>query len=140
MKEYRISEIAQKLNLTYQALYVAMRAKKLIGFKKSHEGARKKWTITEEAVKKWIEQKYKRTKGQKPDGTPIYNGAQNQFSITEASQKFEVPEGRLYYLIRRRKLPFTRYRHAYVLTIDDASKFRHLIESYEYKKTTQRKD
>jgi len=113
-KDLTITEVAKQLQITRQAVYVAIMKHKMVAYK---SGA--KWMIKPECLKQYRENRFSRTMSLRDDGTFVYRPEMNEFSPSQVADKLKVPVNRIYHLIRMNRLKHYRHRSAYVVEVKD---------------------
>src|SRR5581483_5654054 len=116
-----LSEAAKINNVTRQAIYVAIKQKKLRAYKNST-----RWIIDVEDLDYYRKLKYSRTKSMH-NGELIFDNKKGFFSIQQASKILNVPYQKIYYATRIGLLKATRKGSAWVVHMDDLKKYQ---ESY----------
>jgi len=116
-----LSEAAKINNVTRQAIYVAIKQKKLRAYKNPT-----RWIIDVEDLDHYRKLKYSRTKSMH-NGELIFDNKKGFFSIQQASKILNVPYQKIYYATRIGLLKATRKGSAWVVHMDDLKKYQ---ESY----------
>lgn len=116
-----LSEAAKINNVTRQAIYVAIKQKKLRAYKNPT-----RWIIDTEDLDHYRKLKYSRTKSMH-NGELIFDNKKGFFSIQQASKILNVPYQKIYYATRIGLLKATRKGSAWVVHMDDLKKYQ---ESY----------
>lgn len=113
-----LSEAAKINNVTRQAIYVAIKQKKLRAYKNPT-----RWIIDTEDLDHYRKLKYSRTKSMH-NGELIFDNKKGFFSIQQASKILNVPYQKIYYATRIGLLKATRKGSAWVVHIDDLKKYQ----------------
>lgn len=116
-----LSEAAKINNVTRQAIYVAIKQKKLRAYKNPT-----RWIIDMEDLDQYRKLKYSRTKSMH-NGELIFDNKKGFYSIQQASKMLNVPYQKIYYATRIGLLKATRKGSAWVVHADDLKKYQ---ESY----------
>lgn len=116
-----LSEAARINNVTRQAIYVAIKQKKLRAYKNPT-----RWIIDIEDLDHYRQLKYSRTKSMH-NGELIFDNKKGFYSIQQASKMLKVPYQKIYYATRIGLLKATRKGSAWVVHADDLKKYQ---ESY----------
>jgi len=116
-----ITEAAQINKVTRQAIYVAIKQKKL---KASKDATR--WTIHLNDLDEYRKNKYSRTKSTFA-GELLFDNCKGYYSINQAAQFLKVPAQKIYYATRVGLLKAHRKGAAWVIHIDDIKGYQ---ESY----------
>jgi excisionase family DNA binding protein len=116
-----LSEAAKINNVTRQAIYVAIKQKKLRAYKNPT-----RWIIDIEDLEHYRKLKYSRTKSMH-NGELIFDNKKGFFSIQQAAKMLKVPYQKVYYATRIGLLKATRKGSAWVVHLDDLKKYQ---ESY----------
>jgi excisionase family DNA binding protein len=112
-KVLTISEAAELYDVTRQAIYVAIKLKKLKAKKDTS-----RWTIQLSDLEEYRRERYSRMKSTY-EGEPLYNNEQGFFSIHQTAKILNVPAQKIYYATRTGMLRGTRKRAAWVIHADD---------------------
>ncbi len=113
-----LSEAAKINNVTRQAIYVAIKQKKLRAYKNPT-----RWIIDTEDLDHYRKLKYSRTKSMH-NGELIFDNKKGFFSIQQASKMLNVPYQKIYYATRIGLLKATRKGSAWVVHLDDLKKYQ----------------
>lgn len=116
-----LSEAAKINNVTRQAIYVAIKQKKLRAYKNPT-----RWIIDIEDLENYRKLKYSRTKSMH-NGELIFDNTKGFFSIQQASKLLNVPYQKIYYATRIGLLKASRKGSAWVVHADELRKYQ---ESY----------
>ncbi len=116
-----LSEAAKINDVTRQAIYVAIKQKKLRAYKNPT-----RWIIDIEDLERYRKLKYSRTKSMH-NGELIFDNKKGFYSIQQASKMLNVPYQKIYYATRIGLLKATRKGSAWVVHVDDLKKYQ---ESY----------
>ena len=112
-KVVSITEAARINNVTRQAIYVAIKQKKL---KASKDTTR--WTINLEDLENYRKLKYSRTKSMY-NGELLFDNQKGYFSVNQAAKMLNVPAQKIYYATRVGLLKAVRKGAAWVIHIND---------------------
>lgn len=123
-----ITEAAKINNVTRQAIYVAIKQKKL---KASKDTTR--WTIDLNDLEEYRKMKYSRTKSMF-NGELLFDTKKGYYSINQVAQMLNVPAQKIYYATRVGLMKAIRKGAAWVIHINDVKAYQ---ENYLAKKTTQ---
>jgi excisionase family DNA binding protein len=113
-----LSEAAKINNVTRQAIYVAIKQKKLRAYKNPT-----RWVIDIEDLELYRKLKYSRTKSVH-NGELLFDNKKGFYSIQQASKMLNVPYQKIYYATRIGLLKATRKGSAWVVHMDDLSKYQ----------------
>jgi excisionase family DNA binding protein len=127
-KVVSITEAARINNVTRQAIYVAIKQKKL---KASKDTTR--WTIDLEDLEAYRRQKYSRTKSMF-NGELLFDNHKGYYSVNQVAKMLNVPAQKIYYATRIGLLKATRKGAAWVIHTNDLKEYQ---ENYINKKRTQ---
>lgn len=125
-KVVSITEAARINNVTRQAIYVAIKQKKL---KASKDTTR--WTINLEDLEDYRRLKYSRTKSTY-NGELLFDNRKGFYSINQVAKMLNVPAQKIYYATRVGLLKAIRKGAAWVVHSDDVKAYR---ENYLNKRT-----
>lgn len=110
MKGYvSVSEAAKIKNVTRQAIYLAIRLKRLRAYR--HED---KWRVFLVDLNEYDERRYSRIYH---STEPIFDD--HKISVEKASQMIKVPKQKIYYAIRTGLLKATRKNSSWVVLVSD---------------------
>ena len=112
-KVVSITEAARINNVTRQAIYVAIKQKKLKATKDST-----RWTIHLDDLEEYRNNKYSRTKSMF-NGELLFDTRKGYFSVNQAAKMLNVPAQKIYYATRVGLLKAHRKGAAWVIHIDD---------------------
>lgn len=112
-KVVSITEAARINNVTRQAIYVAIKQKKLKATKDST-----RWTIHLDDLEEYRRNKYSRTKSMF-DGELLFDNRRGYFSVNQAAKLLNVPAQKIYYATRVGLLKASRKGAAWVIHSDD---------------------
>lgn len=123
-----ITEAARINNVTRQAIYVAIKQKKL---KASKDTTR--WTIDLNDLDDYRKQKYSRTKSVF-NGELLFDNHKGYFSVNQVAQMLNVPAQKIYYATRVGLMKAIRKGAAWVIHINDVKNYQ---ENYLNKKDSE---
>jgi len=126
-KVVTITEAARINNVTRQAIYVAIKQRKLKAFKDTT-----RWTIALEDLENYRNQKYSRTKSMF-DGELLFDNHKGFFSVNQVAKMLGVPAQKIYYATRVGLLKAIRKGAAWVIHSNDVQGYR---ETYLDRKET----
>ncbi|MBM3184550.1 MAG: helix-turn-helix domain-containing protein [Chlamydiae bacterium] len=112
-KVVSITEAARINNVTRQAIYVAIKQKKLKATKDST-----RWTIHLDDLDEYRNNKYSRTKSIF-DGELLFDNKKGYFSVNQTARMLNVPAQKIYYATRVGLLKAHRKGAAWVIHHDD---------------------
>lgn len=112
-KVVSITEAARINNVTRQAIYVAIKQKKLKATKDST-----RWTIHLDDLEEYRKNKYSRTKSMFA-GELLFDNGKGFYSVNQAAKFLNVPAQKIYYATRVGLLKASRKGAAWVIHIDD---------------------
>ncbi|MCB1136587.1 MAG: helix-turn-helix domain-containing protein [Chlamydiia bacterium] len=125
-----ITEAARINNVTRQAIYVAIKLKKLKAQKKSS-----RWKIDLADLEEYRRQKYSRAKSMF-DGELLFDNNAGYFSVNQVAKMLGVPAQKIYYATRVGLLKAHRRGAAWVIHMEDVSLYR---AEYLEKKASKQK-
>ncbi len=123
-KVVSITEAAKINNVTRQAIYVAIKQKKLKATKKT------RWEIDLKDLEEYRRNKYSRKKSMF-QGELLFDNEKGYYSVKQVSKMLAIPAQKVYYALRTGMLRSTRKGAAWVVHTDDLNQYR---ESYVEKK------
>ena len=124
-REVSITEAAKINSVTRQAIYVAIKQKKLKAKKVAT-----RWTINLEDLEEYRRQKYSRSKSTF-EGELLFDNEKGFFSVNQVARMLGVPSQKIYYATRIGLLKASRRGAAWVVHIDDVKAYQ---ENYLNKK------
>jgi excisionase family DNA binding protein len=117
-KVVSITEAARINNVTRQAIYVAIKQKKL---KASKDSTR--WTIDLDDLEEYRKNKYSRTKSMY-NGELLFDNRKGFFSVNQAAKLLNVPAQKIYYATRVGLLKAHRKGAAWVVSTEDIKEYQ----------------
>jgi excisionase family DNA binding protein len=117
-KVVSISEAAKINNVTRQAIYVAIKQKKLRAKKETT-----RWTIDLRDLDDYRRQKYSRSKSMF-NGELLFDNNKGYYSVNQVARMLNVPAQKIYYATRVGLLKASRRGAAWVIHIDDVEEYR----------------
>lgn len=112
-KVVSITEAARINNVTRQAIYVAIKQKKL---KATKDVTR--WTIHLDDLEEYRRNKYSRTKSMF-NGELLFDNRKGYYSVNQTAKLLNVPAQKIYYATRVGLLKATRKGAAWIISIED---------------------
>ncbi len=113
-----ITEAARINGVTRQAIYVAIKQKKLRAQKDST-----RWTIDLNDLEEYRKQKYSRAKSTF-NGELLFDNEKGYFSVNQVAKMLGVPAQKIYYATRIGMLKATRRGAAWVVHVDDVKEYQ----------------
>lgn len=117
-KVVSITEAARINNVTRQAIYVAIKQKKL---KATKDATR--WTIHLDDLEEYRRNKYSRTKSMF-DGELLFDNRKGFYSVNQTAKLLNVPAQKIYYATRVGLLKASRKGAAWVISLEDIKGYR----------------
>ncbi len=127
-KVVSITEAARINKVTRQAIYVAIKQKKLRARKETT-----RWTIDLDDLEEYRRNKYSRAKSMF-DGELLFDNHKGYYSVKQVAKMLNVPEQKIYYATRVGHLKATRKGAAWVIHIDSINGYR---QNYLDKRTAR---
>lgn len=124
-----ITEAAKINNVTRQAIYVAIKQKKLRATKKT------RWEIDLKDLEEYRKNKYSRSKSMFA-GELLFDNDKGYYSVNQVARLLGVPAQKVYYASRTGKLTGFRKGAAWVFQKQDVEKYK---EDFLEKKQSRRK-
>lgn len=112
-----ISEAAKLNKVTRQAIYVAIKLKKLRAKKDTT-----RWTINADDLSDYRVNKYSRTKSMF-NGELLFDHSKGYFSVNQAAKLLSVPAQKIYYATRKGALKAHRKGAAWVIQARDLKEY-----------------
>ncbi|MBM3201217.1 MAG: helix-turn-helix domain-containing protein [Chlamydiae bacterium] len=113
-----ITEAARINNVTRQAIYVAIKQKKLRARKDST-----RWTIHLDDLEEYRKQKYSRLKSTF-NGELLFDNKKGYFSVNQVAKMLGVPAQKIYYATRIGVLQAHRKGAAWVINVEDIKQYQ----------------
>jgi excisionase family DNA binding protein len=117
-KVVSITEAARINNVTRQAIYVAIKQKKLKARKEST-----RWTISLEDLNEYRSNKYSRAKSMY-NGELVFDNSKGYYSVNQVAKMLGVPAQKIYYATRIGLLKATRKGAAWVIYAEDVQEYK----------------
>jgi len=114
-----VSEAAKVKKVTRQAIYLAIRLKRLRAYKQED-----KWQIFMSDLKEYDKNKFSRVHHSKINGKPVFDEEKGYMSVDTAAKKLNVPKQTIYYAVRTGKLKASRKNAAWVIHVKDLIKYK----------------
>ncbi len=118
VKVVSITEAARINNVTRQAIYVAIKQKKLKATKDST-----RWTIHLDDLEEYRSNKYSRTKSMF-DGELLFDNRKGYHSVNQVAKLLGVPAQKIYYATRVGLMKALRKGAAWVIHTDDIKNYQ----------------
>jgi excisionase family DNA binding protein len=115
---FTITEAARLNNVTRQAIYVAIKQKKLKATKYDT-----RWLIRIEDLEEYKKNKYSREKSTF-DGELLFDNNKGYYSINQAAKILNVPAQKIYYATRIGQLKASRKGAAWVIYTDEIKSYK----------------
>lgn len=112
-----ITEAAEMHDVTRQAIYVAIKLKKL---KATKEDAH--WTIHLHDLEEYRKHRYSRSKSIF-NGELVFDNSKGFYSVNQVAKMLDVPAQKVYYATRAGKMKAHRKGSAWVIHVDDVKKY-----------------
>jgi excisionase family DNA binding protein len=112
-KVVSITEAAKINNVTRQAIYVAIKQKKLKAYKDAT-----RWTIDLEDLENYRKSKYSRTKSMF-NGELLFDNHKGYYSVNQVAKMLNVPAQKIYYATRVGLMKAHRKGAAWVIHVED---------------------
>ena len=118
VKVVSITEAARINNVTRQAIYVAIKQKKL---KATKDATR--WTISLKDLEEYRKNKYSRTKSVFA-GELVFDNSKGYYSVNQVASMLNVPAQKVYYATRIGLLKAHRKGAAWVIHVEDINNYK----------------
>jgi excisionase family DNA binding protein len=122
MKDYQyltITEVSNKMGVTRQALYTAIKRNRL---KSSKHESRKRY-IHRNDLEDFLKNRYSRNFSTY-NGKLLFDPSKGNYSIKQAAGKLNIPIQKVYYMIRSKKLKYVKHGGAYVITQKNLDEYK----------------
>lgn len=117
-KVVSITEAARINNVTRQAIYVAIKQKKLKAIK-----ATTRWVINLQDLEEYRNNKYSRSKSMF-EGELLFDNNKGYYSVNQVAEMLGVPAQKIYYATRVGQLKARRKGAAWVIHTDDIAAYK----------------
>lgn len=114
-----VSEAARIKKVTRQAIYLAIRLKRLKAYR--HED---RWKVFLMDLKAYDDNRFSRMHHSTYNGEPIFDEEKGYFSVDTAAKMINIPKQKLYYAIRTGRLKASRKRSAWVIHVTDLLRYQ----------------
>lgn len=125
-----ITEAAKLNKVTRQAIYIAIKLKKLNATKEST-----RWTIDMNDLEEYRKQKYSRSKSTF-DGELLFDNHKGYYSVNQVARLLKVPAQKIYYATRSGYMKAERKGAAWVIHTEEVEEYK---KSYLAKKRRKSK-
>lgn len=122
--EMTLTEAAEYFGVTRQAIYQAIKVKKIHGYKTKSN----RWRIPQSEVEAYIVRRYNREYAMF-EGKPLFNKELGEIGVSQAARKFNVRSQKIYYWLRGGYLPYQRRGAAYILLESDLKECMRLFRN-----------
>lgn len=123
-----VSEAARIKKVTRQAIYLAIRLKKLKAYKYGDT-----WKVFRMDLKEYDKQRYSRITSTH-NGELIFDDSQGLISIDKAAEMLGIPRQKVYYAARTGKLKAQRKKSAWVIAVEDLFRYENEFLKKEFTK------
>lgn len=123
-----ITEAAKLNNVTRQAIYVAIKQRKLKAFKDST-----RWTIDLKDLEEYRKHKYSRTKSIF-NGELLFDNSKGYYSVNQVAKMLGVPAQKIYYATRVGLMKASRKGAAWVIHMNEIKTYQ---DNYLAKKISE---
>ncbi|MEM7174775.1 MAG: helix-turn-helix domain-containing protein [Chlamydiota bacterium] len=130
-KVVSITEAARIHGVTRQAIYVAIKQRKLKAAKDSNS---KRWTISLADLEEYRRQRYSRSKSTY-NGELLFDNEKGFYSVGQAAKILGVADQKVYYATRIGMLKASRKGAAWIIHIDDIKEYQAKYTNKEHKST-----
>ncbi|NGX61512.1 MAG: hypothetical protein K940chlam9_00998 [Chlamydiae bacterium] len=127
-KVVSITEAAKINKVTRQAIYVAIKQKKLKATKKT------RWEIELKDLEEYRKNKYSRTKSMF-DGELLFDNQKGYYSVNQVAKKLGIPAQKVYYATRTGSINGARKGAAWVIHEEEIRRYK---EDYLDKRTVKK--
>lgn len=127
-KVVSIGQAAEINNVTRQAIYVAIKLKKLKARKETS-----RWTIHLDDLEEYRRNKYSRSKSLHK-GERIFDSEKGFLSVNQAAKMLDVPAQKIYYATRTGVLKAHRKGAAWVIHVEDLNAYKTKLQVKNSKK------
>lgn len=126
-----VSEAARIKKVTRQAIYLAIRLKRLKAYK--HD---ERWRVFLVDLKDYDANRFSRIHHSTFNGQPVFDEEKGYFSVDKAAKMINIPKQKLYYAVRTGLLKAERKKSAWVIHVSDLLRYesQHLKKNCTTKK------
>lgn len=114
-----VSEAAKIKKVTRQAIYLAIKLKRLKAYRHGD-----RWKVFLKDLQEYDEHRFSRVYHSTFRGEKIFNESRGMFSVDHASQRLGVDKQKVYYAIRSGKLRAIRRNAAWVISAADLLEYQ----------------
>lgn len=118
-----LTQAAMYMQVSRQAVYVALISGKMAGTKKDG-----KWFISRSEVDEYLVRKYNRAYST-IDGKPRFDKKKGELSTREVAEHLNIPMQKAYYLIRSGVLKSFRKQSSYVVLVRDLQEAKKILNN-----------
>lgn len=122
-----VSEAARIKKVTRQAIYLAIRLKRLKAYKHDDQ-----WKVFLVDLQEYDSKRFSRIYHSSINGEPIFDEQNGYFSVDRASKMINIPKQKIYYAIRTGLLPAHRKRAAWVIHVSDLLEYQKKISKKDF--------
>jgi predicted DNA-binding protein YlxM (UPF0122 family) len=119
-----IPQAAKQQKVTRQAIYEAIRKKRLIAKKDEHDW---KWQINIKDLEEYNNHKFDRKKSTF-EGGPLYDSSKGEYSVKEIAKYLKTTPNQIYYAVKRGYLKAFQKSAAWVIKMEDVSAYKKFKE------------
>ncbi len=116
---FTIATAAKFLNVTRQAVYIAVKSKKL----KAYQLPNGRWNMHRDSLIEYDRGKYKRENCLDREGNLLFDHQKGFYSPRQIAEKLNLRTQNVYFFIRMGYVPVKRFGAAYILQEADMVKF-----------------
>jgi excisionase family DNA binding protein len=115
MTELSVTQTADMMNITRQAVSLAIHNKRLPA-----KLVKNKWMINKADILEYKKNKYCNRSFK---GKPLYDKTKGEYSVNEISNILDLKRNRIYYLLRKGSIKSTRKGSAWIISQSDIDDF-----------------
>jgi hypothetical protein len=119
-----LTQAAEYMGLTRQAVYIAIKTKKMTGYKK--DGM---WFVSQKEINGYMGRRYNRTYSTWKNGKPKFDKDKGELCTREVSERLKIPMQKAYYMIRTGRLRSLRKGASYVVLIKDLEEAKKILNN-----------
>jgi len=119
LQRLSIAEAAKRINVTRQAIYIAIKLNKL----KAEKTTSSRWTLLVKDLEEYSQHRYSRDRA-RWEGELLFDHDLGFYSVRQVAQMLGRPSQKIYYAIRSGHIQAMRRGSAWVLHIDQINAYK----------------
>ncbi len=132
MEKISVNEACKYLSCTKSNVYNLVRNKKVI-FSYRQGKCGNEIIIDFQSLEKYKEKRYSRDFSKGIDGNFLYDKKKGILNVSECAKELQIPPQRIYYLLRKKIIPFKKNNYSYILSLKDV---KNSIDNHNHSRTS----